>query len=115
FGVVLYETLTGQQPFVAECGAATISAILTKEPLPLAQYLAECPEELQRIVRKCLEKDRERRYQTMRDVALDLDSCRREHESARASASQGERRTGGVAVTATASHTSDSNQERQQS
>jgi serine/threonine protein kinase/tetratricopeptide (TPR) repeat protein len=109
FGVVLYETLTGQQPFVAESGAATISAILTKEPLPLAQYLAECPEELQRIVRKCLEKDREQRYQTMRDVALDLDSCRREHESARASASQGERITGGVAVTAAAFHASKHN------
>jgi serine/threonine protein kinase/tetratricopeptide (TPR) repeat protein len=103
FGVLLYEMLTGQQPFVADSGVATISAILTKEPPPLAQYLAECPEELQRIVRKCLEKDRERRYQTMRDVALDLDICRREHETAQATGSRGERITGGAAVTTTPS------------
>ena len=90
FGVVLYEMLTGNQPFVADSVAVTISAILTKEPPPLAQC-AECPEELERIVRKCLEKDRERRYQTMRDVALDLDSCRGAHETMRASASRGER------------------------
>jgi serine/threonine protein kinase/tetratricopeptide (TPR) repeat protein len=109
FGVVLYQMLTGQQPFVAESGAATISAILTKEPPPLAQYLAECPEELQRIVRKCLEKDREQRYQTMRDLALDLDSCRREHEAAHARASQGERIIGGAAFTATASNASKRN------
>lgn len=109
FGVVLYQMLTGQQPFVAESGAATISAILVKEPPPLAQYLAECPKELQRIVRKCLEKDREQRFQAMRDVAFDLDSCRREHETAHARASHGERITGGAAFTATASNASKRN------
>jgi serine/threonine protein kinase/tetratricopeptide (TPR) repeat protein len=76
FGVVLYEMLTGQQPFAGKSVAATISAILAKEPQPLASLATKCPEELQRITSKCLEKDRERRYQTMRDVAIDLQNVR---------------------------------------
>jgi serine/threonine protein kinase len=60
FGAVLYEMLSGRHPFSAESVAATFSAILTREPLPLARY-ADAPDELHRIVRKCLEKDRERR------------------------------------------------------
>jgi len=80
FGVVVYEMLTGKQPFVAESGAATISAILTKEPPPLVHYVSECSDELQRIVGKCLEKDRDRRYQTMREVTIDLENVRRECE-----------------------------------
>jgi len=106
FGIVLYEMLSGRQPFANDSAAATASAILTHEPLPLARYCTDVPDELQRIVRKCLEKDRERRYQTIRDVALDLDSCRREREAARATVSQGERTTGGVPVTTAASDSS---------
>ncbi|MGI9069590.1 MAG: protein kinase domain-containing protein [Pyrinomonadaceae bacterium] len=82
FGVVLYEMLSGQQPFASKSSAATASAVLTHEPPPLARYCANVPEELQRIVRKCLEKDRERRCQTMRDVALDLENVLRENGSA---------------------------------
>ena len=103
FGVVLYEVFSGRQPFATESKATTAAAILTHEPPPLARYCTEMTEEVQRIVRKCLEKDRERRYQTMRDVALDLDNCRREHETAQAIASQGERITAPAAVTKTAS------------
>jgi serine/threonine-protein kinase len=82
FGVVLYEMITGRQPFGAANAASTISAILMKEAAPVLRYAVKCPEELQRIVGKCLEKDRERRYQTMRDLALDLEHCRRELETA---------------------------------
>ena len=78
FGVLLYEMLTGQQPFVAQSAAGIISAILTREPAPLSDYFSTCPQELQRIVSKCLEKDRERRYQSMRDVATDLENVRGE-------------------------------------
>jgi hypothetical protein len=68
--------------FVRKSGWRQSQPYSRKEPPPHAQYLTECPEELQRIVRKCLEKDREQRYQTMRDVALDLDSfVRRQHEA----------------------------------
>src|SRR2546426_4778825 len=87
FGVVLYELLSGRQPFASSSAAATILAILNEEPPTLLRYAPDLPEALQRITRKCLEKDRERRYQTMRDVAIDLDNCRREHETAQATVS----------------------------
>jgi len=76
FGVVLYEMISGRQPFAAESAAATLSAILTQEPSPVARYSTQAPDELQRILRKCLEKDRERRYQTSRDLAIDLENLR---------------------------------------
>src|SRR5437016_2115257 len=103
FGVVLYEAISGQQPFAGASAAATASAILTHEPAPLAHFAPDIPAEVQRIVRKCLEKNRERRYQTMREVALDLDSCRREVEGLRQSASQRELQAKGEAGTTRAS------------
>jgi adenylate cyclase len=103
FGVVLYEILSGRQPFASESAAATISAILNEEPPTLLRYVPGLPEELQRIARKCLEKDRERRSQTMRDVATDLDNCRREHETAQATLSQRDQEAGGEAVIVPAS------------
>ena len=101
FGVVLYEMLTGRQPFSAESPAATLSAILTRDPLPLARYSDGVPAELERIVRKCLGKDRERRYQTSRDVAIDLENVRRECEAAAVTASRGERTTESADVVVT--------------
>lgn len=72
FGAVLYEIVTGHQPFPTESAAATFSSILTREPPPLARYSREVPAELERIVRKTLRKDREERYQTARDLLIDL-------------------------------------------
>ena len=82
FGVMLYEMLSGRQPFTSESAAATASAILTHNPPPLARFAPEAPEELQRIVRKCLEKDREQRYQSARDLLIDLSNLKRGSESA---------------------------------
>ena len=93
FGAVLYEMLTGQQLFVAASGAATISAILTKDPPPLDRFIPQSPGELQRIVRKCLEKDCSRRYQTMRDVATDLDNYGRDHSAPLETATRAEPQT----------------------
>jgi serine/threonine-protein kinase len=81
FGSVLYEMLTGRQPFAAETAAATASAILTREPLPLTRFAPAVPSEMQRIVRKCLEKDRESRYQSARELLIDLRNLKRESES----------------------------------
>ncbi|MEK6325095.1 MAG: protein kinase [Acidobacteriota bacterium] len=100
FGAVLYEMVSGRHPFTAESAAATLSAILTREPLPLARY-ADAPDELHRIVRKCLEKDRERRYQTMRDLAIDLENMRRECEIERITASHSGAATAHESVTPT--------------
>jgi serine/threonine protein kinase/tetratricopeptide (TPR) repeat protein len=101
FGAVVYEVVAGRQPFAAESAAATLSAILTHEAPPLARYAADVPEELQRIVRKCLEKDRERRYQMIRDVTVDLENVRREREAAQLSGSRGEQTTRAVAAART--------------
>src|SRR2546428_2141379 len=71
FGVVLYEMLSGRRPFSAVTAAETISSILTREPTPLVRYAPALPEELQRIVRKCLAKDKRHRYQSARDLLID--------------------------------------------
>ena len=80
FGAVLYEMFSGHQPFASENPATTFTAILTREPTPLARYSTEVPAELERIVSKALRKDREERYQTAKDLLLDLKSLNREME-----------------------------------
>ena len=55
-----------------------MSAILSADPVPLARLAPQTTAEVQRIVRKCLEKDKSRRYQTLRDVATDLEALRRD-------------------------------------
>jgi serine/threonine protein kinase/formylglycine-generating enzyme required for sulfatase activity len=76
FGVVLYEMLSGQQPFASQSSAATASAILTHEPPPLARYLRDAPTELERIVSKSLRKNLDERYQTAKDLLIDLERLR---------------------------------------
>ncbi|MDX6710813.1 MAG: eukaryotic-like serine/threonine-protein kinase, partial [Blastocatellia bacterium] len=73
-GVVLYEMLAGKVPFTGETINHTIVSILEKEP-PL---LTNVPAELQRIVRKSLTKDVEMRYQSARDLLIDLKNLRRD-------------------------------------
>jgi eukaryotic-like serine/threonine-protein kinase len=80
FGAVLYEMLSGRHPFQAESVGATMSSILTKDPAPLARYAAEVPDELQRIVRKALSKDKEGRYQGIKDLLIDLRELKHELE-----------------------------------
>jgi len=80
FGVVLYEMVTGRQPFASESAAATFSAILTREPEPLARFSVGATTELQRIVSKALRKKTEERYQTTNDLMLDLKHLREELE-----------------------------------
>ena len=77
FGALLYQMVSSQPPFAAESPAGIISAILTAEPPPLTQ----CPDVLRSVVKKCLEKDRDRRYQNMRDVATELENIRRQSET----------------------------------
>jgi TolB-like protein/Tfp pilus assembly protein PilF/predicted Ser/Thr protein kinase len=81
FGTMLYEMLSGRQPFAAQSAAETASAILTREPPPLARFAPEVPEELQRIVLKCLEKNRDQRFQSARELVIDLENIKRRSES----------------------------------
>jgi predicted ATPase/tRNA A-37 threonylcarbamoyl transferase component Bud32 len=74
FGILLHEMIAGRHPFSASSIAGTISAILTEPPPPLVRDAGDAVGELQRIVGKCLEKDREWRYQTMRDLEIDLEN-----------------------------------------
>jgi serine/threonine-protein kinase len=76
FGVVLYEMLTGKQPFKDESAIDTISSIISKDPLPLSQIAPDSPSELNHIVEKSLRKDREERYQTAKDLLIDLKDVR---------------------------------------
>ena len=79
FGIVLYELVTRVHPFAQDSWADTLASILTREPRPIAIAI---PSELRRILRKCLEKDRGRRYQTMRDAAIDLENLAQEMSGA---------------------------------
>ncbi|HKA21484.1 MAG TPA: protein kinase [Blastocatellia bacterium] len=81
FGVLLYEMISGRQPFAAQTPAEIISAILTTEPLPIAHYSIAIPASLEQIIRKCLVKDRQNRYQVMEDVAADLETARSDSDS----------------------------------
>src|SRR5215471_1532134 len=71
-GSMIYEMVTGRQAFAADSRAATIAAILNTEPKPVAWYTAGVPDEFERILRRCLEKDRDRRYQSAGELHLDL-------------------------------------------
>ena len=82
FGTLLYEMLSGQRPFEAKSTAEVISAILTVEPPPISRSsLGPIGSGEDRLIRKCLEKDAGRRYQTMGDLISDLEQIRREYES----------------------------------
>ncbi len=74
FGTILYEMLSGQRAFRGDSAADTITAILSKEPPDLSQTNKEIHPGLDRIVRHCLEKNPEERFQSARDVAFDLES-----------------------------------------
>ncbi len=71
-GVILYEMLTGSAPFNGATTSDTIAAVIYKEPVPLGDFVRNAPPELGRIIRKSLQKDRDERYQNVKDFALDV-------------------------------------------
>ena len=75
-GVLLYEMVAGRSPFAAPSGTEVLAAILDRDPLPLARFDPDVPAELQRIVTKCLKKERALRYQVVQDLVLDLEALR---------------------------------------
>jgi serine/threonine protein kinase len=80
-GVSLYEMLTGRVPFGGDTPSDVIVSVLDREPAPLSEYAHEyVPDELQRIVRKSLRKDKEERYQTIRDMLVDLRALKQDLE-----------------------------------
>ena len=82
-GVVLYEMVAGCLPFAGSTSSEVLVSILSeKEPQPLARYSRDVPGELERVVSKALRKNRDERYQTIKDLLLDLKSLKQELEFA---------------------------------
>ncbi len=79
-GVVLYEMVSGRAPFTGETPTDVVVAIVEREQPPISQHVEGAPPELERIVRKALRKDRNERYQIVKEFAIDLRSLRRELE-----------------------------------
>lgn len=71
-GVVLYEMVTGHQPFAGETTTDVLASIVKGQPMPLTRYATDAPAKLEEIVSKALEKDREERYQGIKDLLVDL-------------------------------------------
>jgi len=81
FGVLTYELVTGRRPFTGVNQNDLLAALFSdKEPVPLAHYSSEVPGELERIVAKALRKERDERYQTVKDLLLDLKSLQQNLE-----------------------------------
>ena len=98
FGAVLYEMATGQIPFQGSSTGEICGAILHQEPKPAGQLNPNLPGEIDAVIRKALEKDRELRYQQAADLRTDLQRLRRDTESGHGPAS-GSGRTSNFAGT----------------
>jgi serine/threonine-protein kinase len=82
-GVLIYEMIAGRLPFEGSNKNEVLASLLSdKEPTPLTRYAREVPPELERIVEKGLRKDREQRYQTIKDILLDFTTLKRRLEFA---------------------------------
>ena len=83
FGVVLYEMATGLPPFRGDSPGLIFDAILNRPPVPPAHLNPGVPAEWERIIDKCLEKDRDLRYQSASDIRADLQRLKRDTDSGR--------------------------------
>src|SRR5687768_177107 len=79
-GAVMYEMLARRKPFEGETPSDTLAAILKTEPTPVQHLVPQLPAELVRIINKSLRKDREERYQVVKDLWLDLKALKQELE-----------------------------------
>jgi Tol biopolymer transport system component len=82
FGAVLYEMATGRKAFSGDTTAVIFQKILAEDPAPVTRINPELPPELDRIISKCLEKDRDLRYQGAAEVRADLKRLKRDTSSA---------------------------------
>jgi serine/threonine protein kinase len=81
FGAMLYEMLTGKRAFAGDSPVSTLAAILRSEPEDLSSQLPEIPREFNRVIRRCLEKSPDRRWQNMGDVRAILEDLKQDLHS----------------------------------
>jgi len=82
FGCILFEAATGKKPFEGESVIKSLHMVVYEAAPPIADFNPSAPLELQRIVRRCLAKDPDERYQSIKEVAIELKELRREIGSA---------------------------------
>src|SRR4029079_2055444 len=78
FGCILFEAITGQKPFSGKDHIEVLNKLIRESAPPLASFNPDAPADLQRIVRRCLAKDPDERYQNIKDVAIELKEIRRD-------------------------------------
>ena len=93
-GTVLYQMATGTPPFAGETSAVIFEAILNRDPAPATQVNPALPADFARILDKALEKDRNLRYQTATELKTDLIRLKRDLDSGRRRAADGDSRSG---------------------
>jgi eukaryotic-like serine/threonine-protein kinase len=81
FGVMLYEMLSGTQPFAGSSNIMTLASILQQEPRPLREIAADVPDEVEKVIFRCLRKDPRRRWQNMSDLKVVLQDLKDESAS----------------------------------
>ena len=83
FGVVLYEMATGTRPFRGDSTGTIVDSILNRVPVPAVRLNPDVPADLERLIDKCLDKDRNLRYQHASDIRTDLQRLKRNTDSGR--------------------------------
>lgn len=78
FGCILYEAVTGHKAFEGKDRIDRLNRIIREPPPPISDFNPTAPPDLQKVVRRCLEKDAEERYQSIKDVAIELKELRRQ-------------------------------------
>jgi eukaryotic-like serine/threonine-protein kinase len=80
FGCLFYEMLTGISPFKRKSAISSLSAVLRDQPKPLSEVSKNLPATAERIVRRCLQKDRDRRFQSWADLRVVMEELKEESE-----------------------------------